>query len=228
MRAGVFVSGTDTGVGKTVVACTLVSALRDRGIDVGVMKPCETGVGPAGPLDALALSCTAGHPDPLELVCPVQLELAAAPSVAAESAGRELDPAALVDGFRSLASRHDFMLVEGAGGLLVPLRPPFCMADLAAAFGLPILIVARTALGTINHTLLTLAEIERRGLPLVGVVASHSGGRLSSADSANFVHLQTALGDRLVGEIPPLAPGETASADHLLLDRIMTRCTTSA
>lgn len=224
MRAGVFVTGTDTGVGKTVVGCALVSALRARGLDVGVMKPCETGVGAEGPLDALALSRAAGNPDPIDLVCPVRLALPAAPNVAAVHQGRGLDFAKLVDGFRELASRHDFMLVEGAGGLLVPIWPPACMADLAEALDLPILVVARTGLGTINHSLLTLAEIERRGLRLVGVVASHSGGRLTSADAANFAHLREILGDRLVGEIPPLAHGETAAADFLQMDRILAGC----
>jgi dethiobiotin synthetase len=224
MRAGVFVTGTDTGVGKTVVGCTLVRALRARALDVGVMKPCETGVGADGPVDALALSRAAGDPDPIELVCPVRLALPAAPNVAAEHEGRTLDVAALVDGFGLLAARHDFMLVEGAGGLVVPIWPPICMADLAEALALPILVVARTGLGTINHTLLTLSEIARRGLRLVGVVASHSSGRLTPADEANFDHLREILGDRLVGEIPPIARAETASADFLQLDRILARC----
>jgi len=221
---GVFVTGTDTGVGKTVVACALVSALRDRGIDVGVMKPCETGVGPDGPLDAIALSRAAGDPDPIERVCPVRLALPAAPNVAAEHEGRVLDLDVLVEGYRGLATRHDFMVVEGAGGLLVPTRPPACMADLALSLGLPILVVARANLGTINHTLLTLAEAERRGLGVVGVVASHATGPLTDADSANFAHLRALLGDALVGEIPPLAAGAPVPADGLALDRILTRC----
>ena len=221
---GVFVTGTDTGVGKTVVACALVSALRDRDIDVGVMKPCETGVGPAGPLDAIALARAAGDPDPIERVCPVRLALPAAPNVAAEHEGRVLDLDGLVDGYRGLAARHDFMVVEGAGGLLVPTRPPACMADLALSLGLPILVVTRTNLGTINHTLLTLAEAERRGLDVVGVVASHASGPLSDADSANFAHLRAVLGGALVGEIPPLKAGAPAPADGLALDRILTRC----
>lgn len=222
-RGGVFVTGTDTGVGKTVVACALVSALRERGIDIGVMKPCETGVGTEGPLDAIALARAAGDPDPIEQVCPVQLALPAAPSIAAEHEGRVVEIDTLVDGYRRLAGHHDFMVVEGAGGLLVPIRPPTTMADLAHALGLPILVVARASLGTINHTLLTLAEAERRGLGLAGVVASHSSGVLSDADAANFAHLREALGDRLVGEIPPLAPGARVPADGLSLDRILAR-----
>ena len=224
MHGGVFVTGTDSGVGKTLVACGLVTALRGRGIDVGVMKPCETGVGAQGPLDAMALSRAAGDPDPLEEVCPLQLGLPAAPNVAAEHAGIEVDLGAILDTFRRLVSRHDFILVEGAGGLLVPTRSPANMADLALDMGLPVLVVVRTALGTINHTLLTLAEAERRGLEVAGVVASHSSGTLSGADEANFSHLRAILGDRLVGEIPPLAPGVPLPSGALALDRILTRC----
>lgn len=218
---GVFVTGTDTGVGKTVVATTLVVALRERGIRVGVMKPCETGVGPDGPADARALAAAAGTGDEIDEICPLQLALPAAPNVAAEHEGREVDLAALHAGFERLAGRHDFMVVEGAGGLLVPTRPPATMADLASDLDLPVLIVARAALGTINHTLLTLNEADRRGLDVVGVVASHVGGPLSDADQANFGHLRAALGDRMVGEIPPLEAGRRPPPGCLAVEKIL-------
>ena len=117
---GVFVTGTDTGVGKTFVACTLARGLREAGIDVGVMKPVETGVPEAGPEDARALRAAAGVDDPLELVCPLQYRLPAAPEAAARAESRvaSLDP--ILNAFERLARRHAFMLVEGAGGLLVP------------------------------------------------------------------------------------------------------------
>jgi len=212
---GFFVTGTDTGVGKTVVACALVRALRAAGRDVGVMKPAETGVGAGGPLDALALREAAGVGDALEEICPVQLALPAAPSVAADDEGAPLDLVRVRGAFDALAARHECMVVEGAGGLLVPLAPDFTMADLAAELGLPVLLVARAALGTINHTRLSLEAIEARGLALAGVVVSHAGGALSEADAKNLAALRAALGDRLVGEIPPLAPG--AAPDPTLL-----------
>jgi dethiobiotin synthetase len=220
-RGGIFVTGTDTGVGKTVVACGLVRALREHGLDVGVMKPCETGVGPDGPADAIALARAADAPESIDAICPVQLPLPAAPSVAARAAGTRVDLDAIRAGFASLASRHDLMVVEGAGGLLVPTDPPATMADLAADLGLPILVVARTALGTINHTLLTLAEADRRGLPVAGVVVSHSTGPLSDPDRANFASLVASLGDRLVGEIPPLPSGAEPDPGCLALDAIL-------
>jgi dethiobiotin synthetase len=218
-QAGVFVTGTDTGVGKTVVACALARALRAAGVDVGVMKPCETGVGPDGPLDALALRAAAGSADPLEDVCPQTFALPAAPAVAAEAESALVDRALVLEAAASLRARHEFLLVEGAGGLLVPIAPGFDMADLARDLGLPVLVVARAALGTINQTLLTLEALARRGLALAGVVVSHGAAGISDADARNLAWLRAALGARLLAEIPPLA--DPAHADGATLrDRL--------
>jgi dethiobiotin synthetase len=210
-RRGCFVTGTDTGVGKTWVACALVRALRGRGVDTGVMKPVETGVGPGGPSDARALREAAGTDAPIETVCPQRFAMPAAPTVAAAAEGREVDLDAVRAAFARLAARHDALVVEGAGGLLVPAAKGATMADLAREFGLPLVVVARAALGTINHTRLTLEAAEARSLPVAGVVVSHADGVLSPADAANLEALRQHLGARLVAEIPPLAPGELPS-----------------
>ena len=219
--AGVFVTGTGTGVGKTVVACALIRALRARGIDVGAMKPVETGVGADGPQDAQALRAATGEADPLADVCPYAFALPAAPSVAAAREGRSIDVTRLVAGFETLAGRHAYVVVEGAGGLRVPLRGRCDMRELAAHLGLPVLLVARAALGTINHTLLSLDALAARGLRLAGVVINHADGRLSDADAENLTELRHELGARLVGEIPWLpagaSPPETALAVAALL-----------
>jgi dethiobiotin synthetase len=220
---GLFVTGTDTGVGKTLVARALVRGLRERGVDVGVMKPVETGVGAAGPEDALALRAAAGTSDPLDLVCPFALALPAAPTVAAAAEGRSVELATIAHAFAKLASRHECMVVEGAGGLLVPLAKGAHMADLARELGLPLLVVARAALGTINHTPLTLEAARTRALRVAGVVISHSSGPLSPADAANLQALREALGGMLVGEISPLREGESPSADAVDLDSLLER-----
>lgn len=204
---GLFISGTDTGVGKTYVSCALARGLRDQGVDVGVMKPVETGVTKAGPEDAIALREAAGVDDPLDLICPLQFEMPAAPEAAARAEGRALALQPIDDAFATLSARHEALLVEGAGGLLVPFDATTSMADLALRLGLPVLLVARASLGTINHTLLSLEGCERRGIELIGVVLSHSDGVLSGADAANLELLRTALGGRLVGEIPPMPKG---------------------
>jgi dethiobiotin synthetase len=220
---GVFVTGTDTGVGKTVVACALVRALHARGHDVGVMKPVETGVGSEGPLDARALREAASATEPLETICPERLPLPAAPTVAAAALGREVDLDAMRRAFAHLAARHELLVVEGAGGLLVPAAKGFSMADLAGELGLPLLVVARASLGTINHTLLTLEAAAQRGLDVAGVVISHATGPLSAADEANLDALRHALGERVLGEIPPLGAGSAPPAGCIDLDAILRR-----
>lgn len=204
--AGLFITGTDTGVGKTVVSCALARGLRGAGIDVGVMKPVETGVSASGPEDARALMRAAAVSDELDLVCPLRYAMPAAPEAAAIAAGS--GPAStdrIARAFSTLSDRHDFMLVEGAGGILVPFDEKTTMADLAIRLELPLLIVARASLGTINHTLLTLEACASRGLDVLGVVVSHPAGVLSEADAENLEVLKRALGDRLIGEVPALA-----------------------
>lgn len=223
--AGVFVTGTDTGVGKTVVTCALVRGLRQRGVDAGAMKPVETGVGEAGPADALALRAAAGGADPLDDVCPQRFALPAAPTVAARHAGARVDLAAVDAAWARLRERHAWLAVEGAGGLLVPAAEGVTMADLAERLGLPVLVVARAALGTVNHTRLTLEAARARGLALAGLVICHAGGPLVAADAANLEELRRDPGAPLVGEIPPLAPGEPVPADALDLDALLRSAT---
>lgn len=222
--AGLFITGTDTGVGKTVVACALARGLRAAGFDVGVMKPVETGVSGSGPEDAQALIRAAEVKDELDLVCPIQYAMPAAPeaAAAAEELGSPADPTDRISrAFSTLSDRHAFMLVEGAGGILVPLDEKTTMADVAKQLGLPILIVARTSLGTINHTLLTLEACDTRGLDVLGVVLSHATGILSEADVRNLEILKSALGDRLVGEVPPQSRPEEVAPRDAGLDAVL-------
>ncbi len=225
MSRGLFVTGTDTGAGKTVVACAVVRGLRARGLDVGVMKPIETGVDPhTGPLDASALRAAAGDSDPLDRVCPLQFALPAAPNVAAAAEDRCVDLARVHEVYEDLALQHDWMVVEGAGGLLVPTTDDATMADLARDLDLPLLVVARAALGTINHTRLTLEEVTRQGIDLVGVAISHDHV-ISDADAANLDCLRQWLGERLLFEVPtqddPTAATELeAPSTARLLERL--------
>jgi len=221
---GVFVTGTDTGVGKTVVARALVRALRAQGIDAGAMKPIETGVGAGGPLDAQALREAAGGGGPLDDVCPERFGLAAAPSVAARAEGRRVDLKRIDAAFARLAARREWLVVEGAGGLLVPIDDEGAtMGDLALRLGLPLLVVARASLGTINHTRLTLEAARARGLAVRGVVINRLGPPLPPADEANLAELRRAPGAPLLGEIPALAPGDEVDAALLDLTHLLTR-----
>lgn len=168
---GLFVTGTDTGVGKTHVACGIVRALVRRGVNVGVMKPVETGVTGGGlGADAAALMAAAGSDDPPERVCPYAFPLAASPLAAARAAGAEVRLGVIEKAWAALAARHRFVVAEGAGGWAVPVAPGLDMGGIARALGLPVLVVARRALGTVNHTRLTVDAVRAAGLTVAGVV----------------------------------------------------------
>jgi dethiobiotin synthetase len=187
------------------------------------MKPIETGVCEAGPLDAIALREAAGGTDGLDDVCPQRFRLPAAPTVAAAAEGRAVDLEAVDAAFARLAARHELLVVEGAGGLLAPAADGATMADVAARLRLPLVVVARAALGTVNHTRLTLEAARVRGLEVAGIVVSYSTGPLSDADAANLGALREAPGARLIGEIPPLAPGSTPGPTAIDLDMLLGR-----
>jgi dethiobiotin synthetase len=185
MNRGFFITGTDTGVGKTYVACGLAAALRRAGADIGVMKPAESGCavrkGALVPADALALLRASGAGDPLDLVNPFRFREPLAPAVAAERSGTAISVPRLLRAFHRLAELHDLMIVEGAGGILVPLTERLTSLDLAGRLGLPVLVVARPGLGTINHTLLTVMALRSRNLAVAGIVINDRSGRLRGA-----------------------------------------------
>ena len=174
MGQGIFITGTDTGVGKTFVACALAAQLRASGYRVGVMKPAETGCalddGKIVPQDARALKTAAACAVPLEEVCPYQFREPVAPSVAAEREGRQVDVDRLINIYGEISAAHDLTLVEGAGGLMVPLLGSYTYADFARVVKLPVLIVAANKLGALNHLLLTIEGAYSKGLTVLGYV----------------------------------------------------------
>jgi dethiobiotin synthetase len=169
---GIFVTGTDTGVGKTVVTAAIALAARARGRDPAVLKPAQTGDDGTIVGDAEFVAALIGLDEPAEASCPYRLRAPLAPAVAASLEGRRLDPAVVACSYNELVGRHDVVLVEGAGGALVPFSDGVDMAGLASLLGLPVVVAARPGLGTLNHTLLTLEALHRRGLTVLGVVLS--------------------------------------------------------
>jgi dethiobiotin synthetase len=168
---GLFVTGTDTGVGKTVLTAGIACALRARGHSVGVAKPVQSGARAADPDgDAMLLKRWTGVGESPEEIAPFSFAAALAPLVAAELEGRAVDRDELVARVRAVASRYDSVLVEGAGGLFVPLGEDWTIADLAVDLALPVLVVARAGLGTVNHSALTVGAARQRGLEPVGVI----------------------------------------------------------
>lgn len=204
--AGLFITGTDTGVGKTVVTGGLAAVLRARGVDTGVMKPIQTGAEQKGTRwispDAEILVQMSGVEDADELVCPVRLEAPLAPLIAARISGGEVDLNEVMGAFQALRRRHDRLLVEGAGGLAVPIRKGYLMSDLALEMALPVLIVARPSLGTLNHTFLTVEHARVRGLTVVGIVVNGYPTEPDLAERTNPAALEEITGVPVLACLP--------------------------
>ncbi len=202
-----FVVGTDTGVGKTTAAGALLAAAAARGLRAGCLKPAESGCERSGsglvPADAIFLARAAGYEAPVEELCPYRFEAAVAPGVAAEEAGQEIDLAVIRRALeRALARKPELLLVEGAGGLLVPFGGGRLLADVAVALGLPLLVVGRAGLGTINHTLLTVESAVRRGLRVSGVLLCETEPEPASFVASNVREIEAAIEVPVLGVVP--------------------------
>ncbi len=174
---GLFITGTDTDVGKTVAAAALARLLHNRGVNVGVMKPVTSGCREENDclvsLDAELLAWGAGLKVVNDDIAPYLLREPIAPSEAAERGDVLIEFRRILEAFARLAARHDFIIVEGAGGLMTPLTGNLLIADLVNYLSLPILVVARPGLGTINHTLLTCFAAKQFGITLCGVIINN-------------------------------------------------------
>lgn len=182
-----FVTGTDTGVGKTVASAWLAALARSNGQRVRYVKPAQTGLAPGAPGSDADFVRTAAGVEAIELL---RFTEPLAPAVAAELAGEPIDSEALVSSVKSLDD-VDELIVEGAGGLLVPLADGWTMADLAAALGAELVVVTRPGLGTLNHTALTLEAARRRQLPIAGLVVSGWPSEPGVTERTNLERLAT-------------------------------------
>jgi dethiobiotin synthetase len=197
----VFVTATDTGVGKTEVASALLSLLAAAGLRPAPFKPYESGCERlAAPADALALRQAARSDDPLDRICLHRFKAPLAPGVAARRLGRVPDIEPVLEAFRSFGNRA--LVAEGAGGLLVPLDPERDVIDLIELLGLPVVLVARAGLGTLNHTGLSLHLLAERGIAVRAVVLSRStpGRDASVRDNAEL--LRQRHGVEVLGPVP--------------------------
>ena len=206
----VFVTGTDTGVGKTFVTCALALALLAQGRQVGVVKPVETGVD-GEPDDARRLAAAAGDTSPLDDVCPYRLRAPLAPSVAAAREGIVIDLDHLVQLITRRARTVDVLLVEGAGGLLVPIVGSTTYLDLAQRLAAPLLIVAANQLGTVNHAALTARVAVSAGVTVLGFVLSQPSPTTDPSAETNADTIATTTGLRCLGVLPHLPSPREAS-----------------
>lgn len=207
---GIFLTGTDTGVGKTATGTALVAAARARGWDWGAAKPVESGCEGGPPADASAYAALTG--DPLAQVCPFRLDAPLAPGIAALREGRSFTLEDCVAAVTQVAARHDVVVVEGAGGLLVPLTPAGdTVADLIAALKLPVVLVAADRLGTLNHAALSAHLLTARGLPCLGIVLNATANPDPSTES-NAAWLPRLTGLPLLARLPWADVGARAAA----------------
>jgi len=223
-RKTLFVTGTDTGVGKTLIAAALLHALRVRGHKVAGMIPVASGARQSSDGwindDALALMAEASEPAPYRIINPYTFDPAVAPHIAAGEAGIRIDLREIERAFRILSGLADIVVVEGAGGWLTPLNERDSFADLARAIHAKVLLVVGMRLGCLNHALLTAQSIRASGQRLVGWVANGVDPRFERA-SDNLRTLEERLEAPLVGSVPYQAqPSASASSEFLDLDRL--------
>ncbi|MEK7702451.1 MAG: dethiobiotin synthase [Nitrospirota bacterium] len=202
---GIFITGTDTGVGKTMIAGALARMLQSRGINVGVMKPIETGCGKRViPKDAVYLKKAAKVDDAFFEVAPYCFCDPIAPWPASLREKRKISMRKIVTQYRSLQKKHSIMIVEGAGGLLVPITENKDMLDLMLEMNLPVLLVARAGLGTLNHIRLTVEYGKQHGIVFAGVILNQTKQSQTLADKTNPGILEKKIDVPIIGSFPYL------------------------
>jgi dethiobiotin synthetase len=235
-KPGIFITGTDTGVGKTVIAAGLALALKERGMKVGVMKPVATGC--AGTDHHLVSSDAvfmfeAAENEYAPLSSPSRYRNPLAPSVAAMIEKREVNIAQIYKAYHELQKHYDFIIVEGIGGLLVPLTRDFFVANLIREFHLPLLIVSRPGLGSINHTLLTVDAAVVRGFDIRGIIFNRQPAvNYSIAEITNPKVIHELTGIPILGALPEIEGMDVESCrfgklkeifqERIQIDKILT------
>ena len=204
---GLFVTGTDTEVGKTVIAGGIARVLKDKGQKVGVFKPvasgCRSDRGGLVSPDAEFLAHCADSSETLDQICPVRFREPLAPEVAVQRGAEPIELEIIRTYYNRLAAGKEVMIVEGIGGLLVPLSQELLVADLAGQMDLPLLIVANPGLGTINHTLLTIEAARARGLRVAGIIVnSYVADTASVAEETNPAAIERASGVKVLAIVP--------------------------
>ena len=212
-----FITGTDTGVGKTHVTAALLAEFRRRGFPAAGFKPIACGAD--GRNDARTYRQLMGNQVPLDILNPVYLRHPLAPSIAAKLEGRRIDVRQIAAFYYVLAADFSPVLVEGAGGLLVPIKRNYLVADLARQLELPVIIVARLGLGTLNHTLLTVRQAQALKLKIAGVILNDTTGRRGLAERTNLKAIAELTGVPLLGVMPHGDRGK-AAAVRAIVDRL--------
>ncbi|MBI3315056.1 MAG: dethiobiotin synthase [Candidatus Omnitrophica bacterium] len=212
VRRTLFITATDTGVGKTIATFVLGTLLKSEGLDVGVMKPVQ-----CGGHDAAFLKKALGLDDDIDVINPCYAPEPLSPHLAFRRARKKVDAAKIKQAYKTLRARHDILLIEGAGGLMVPLKNNYYNADLIRDLNTGVIIVSRLGLGTINHTLLTINQAKAYGLKIKGVLFSDTGpGPKGIAEQTNPVEIRRLSGIKILGTIPYL--------QHISTREVLRKC----
>jgi dethiobiotin synthetase len=226
LKKGLFVTGTDTGVGKTIVAAGFVRFVRNRGLRGLGVKPIETGCsvrdGMLYPEDGVFLKEASEGDITLDECAPFRFSLPAAPHRAAAMEGKHLKLVDLVEHVLSVSEDADLTVVEGAGGLMVPIQEDSMMIDFMVRLGYPILLVARRALGTLNHTLLSVDALEKRGVAPVGIILSATSASTGPEEEFTPRDIARLVKGIPVAELPFLSPD--IARDPGQIARTMVEC----
>ncbi len=199
MTQGIFITGTGTEIGKTVIAGGFAASLKQSGTNVGVMKPISSG----DTADARFLKHAAQIDDELSLINPIYLRHPLAPSVAARIEEKDIDLSHIETAFAALQRRYDFVIVEGVGGIAVPIRDDFLVAHLINKLQLPILIVAQVGLGTLNHTLLTVGCARQFNIQIAGIVLNGLRPEVAGlAEATNPLEIERLTDVPVIGVVP--------------------------
>ena len=224
----IFITGTSTGIGKTVVTASLVRALGLRGIDAVAAKPFASGCTTDSDWrddDAQLLMAAAQTREPLDVISPHRFTHPLAPVSAAELENRTISLTATIAAMHDLAARHQVLLVEGVGGAAVPLQGEYLVSDFARDLGAPVVVVASSALGTVNHTLLTVAHLRARGAdPCRAVFVRPQAGPLTLAEETGVPLACKLARITSVGVVPFIPEFDTAASLPLALEALPTLC----
>ncbi len=215
---GFFITGTDTGVGKTVTTASLLALFQNQSLEVGVMKPIETGVDPecnsSANSDIKFLLETGSLDQKIQEACPFQFKTAASPYQACLIENTEIDLNKIFMAYKTLSQKNHLVLVEGVGGVKVPIKKDYMVLDLIQDLKLPVILVCRYELGTLNHTLLTIEALKSKELTIAGLIFNQSSSSsLSKIEKQQPQLIEELSGEKILGNIPFIENLNTFSFD---------------
>ncbi|MFC0471533.1 dethiobiotin synthase [Halalkalibacter kiskunsagensis] len=218
---GIFITGTDTAVGKTVISSGIAGVLRDEGVNVGVFKPMLSGIKRGDPKsDSYWLKKMSKSSLTLEEITPFEFEEPLAPGIAQELEGKNISLEDILKHWDIIRNKHEFFIVEGAGGISVPLGKGYLVSDLIKALNLPVLIVARPNLGTINHTFLTVEYAKKLGLTITGIIINGTSEKINLAEKTCPKVIEEMCSIPILGITPKLKCISEVTVKQLIKDHL--------